>query len=224
MSHPLEEDGGEERKIIDMKNRGMKLCQLKENEQMYLEELCKELSLLSVVGIIRKPRPEGFGIQTCPATVHRFLRKRKEGRLKAQRQEMNESVSAAAKEVDRKGFRKGTMALLQQRFYDEAALTGSLEELKEAYRMLSEEDARETALELEARKAAVAEENARIGWRKLELAQAGSALALLPKLTEILMREDAAEGDVLREARACLARGGGGLLKNSLAQGGDAPN
>jgi hypothetical protein len=192
-----------------MKDASRKLGALKENEKCYVEEMCRQMSLIQVVGFIREERPKGLGIQTCPATLHRFLRKRKEERLKAMRGEMNESVAEAAKGVDRKGFRKGTLALLQQRIYDEAAVTGSLEEAKEAYRMLAEEDAREAQLELDARKAAVAEENARLGRRKLELEEARSALALLPKLTEILMREGAPEGELLREARECLLAQGG---------------
>lgn len=195
-----------------MKDRGMKLMGLKENEQNCVEEMCKQMSLLDVVGLIRKPRPEGYGIQTCPATVHRFLRKRKELRLAGERQEMNETAQAAAREVDRRAFRKGTLAMLQQRIYDEAAVTGSLEEAKEAYQFLAQEEVREAELELETRKAAVAEENARVARRKLELEEARSALALLPRLREILMREGAVEGELLREARACLLGQGGKLL------------
>jgi hypothetical protein len=60
--------------------------------------------------------------------------------------------------------------------------------------------------------AAVAEENAKIGWRRLELQQAKSALALLPKVTAILMEVNGSAEERLARMREALLEGGGRLL------------
>jgi hypothetical protein len=57
-----------------------------------------------------------------------------------------------------------------------------------------------------------AEENAKIGWRRLELKQAESALKLLPKVAEILSEEGGNAEEQMRRMRAMFMRGGGKLL------------
>jgi hypothetical protein len=195
-----------------MKRSDCKLSQLAPNVQDAIEELAKRAKLCDLVDYLGKPKPEGFDVHVSMATLSRFLRRRAEDRLKENASEINEVVSGLAAVTNPKEFRKGTMAMLQQRMYEEAVATGDAKSVKEAYQMLAEEDAREKALELEARRTVVAEENARSAKLKVELLKMNAAVALLPKLAQVLSREGTAE-EILQEARQCLFGGGGELMR-----------
>ena len=58
----------------------------------------------------------------------------------------------------------------------------------------------------------VAEKNAKLGWRKLELQEARSALRLLPAIRAILMDGEMAAEERVARAREALMAGGGKLL------------
>jgi hypothetical protein len=140
------------------------------------------------------------------------MRERAEQRLRENRGQVNELVSEMAS-GDQKEFRKGTLAMLQQRIYEDAVATSSSEEIKQTFEMLTAQEQRERELEVAERHAAVAEENAKAARRKVELAAANSALALLPKLREILLREGVPDAEIVHEARECLLAGGGELMR-----------
>ena len=59
---------------------------------------------------------------------------------------------------------------------------------------------------------ALAEENAKIGWRKLELQQARSALRLLPQILEVVTGSDGTADERLAQVREMLMAGSGKLL------------
>jgi hypothetical protein len=197
-----------------MEKDDCKLSRLAPEVQDAIEEMSRLTKATALVEFLQLPPPDGFGVSVSLATLYRFLRRRTERRLNESAEEMNEAARGAAAKLNRPEFRKGTMAMLQQRMYEEALTTGNPELVKEAYRMLSEEDAREAELQLAARRTAVAEEHAKAARRKVELAAANSALALLPKLREILLREGATEAEIVKEARKCLLAGGGELLRS----------
>jgi hypothetical protein len=71
-------------------------------------------------------------------------------------------------------MRDGLIEAARQRLFEEALEKGDSAALLELYKAANEERAREREVEVERRKAAVAEENARIGWVKA-LAVAGPA-------------------------------------------------
>jgi hypothetical protein len=58
----------------------------------------------------------------------------------------------------------------------------------------------------------LAKENAKLGWRKLELQQARSALRLLPAIRAVLMDGEMAAEERLGKVRELLMGGGGKLL------------
>jgi hypothetical protein len=60
----------------------------------------------------------------------------------------------------------------------------------------------------------VAEENAKLGWRKLELQQARSALRLLPSILQVVTGEEGTAEERLGKVRELLMNGGGKLLLN----------
>jgi hypothetical protein len=85
------------------------------------------------------------------------------------------------------------------------------EKLAEVMRVLREEKAREHEQSMRERAIALAEDNAKIGWRKLELQQARTALRLLPAIRQILMEAESTAEERLaprgtswvREAASC---------------------
>jgi hypothetical protein len=198
---------------MKMKRRDCKLSNELPETQEIIEELVNMFGLTIASEKLRKKSEEGgMNLFVSSATLSRFMRERAEQRLKENREQVNQAVSEMAA-GDRKEFRKGTIAMLQQRIYEDTVGTGQSEKVREAYEMLVAQEERERELEIAERHAAVAEENAKAARRKVELAAASSALALLPKLREILLREGAPDAEILQEARKCLLVGGGELMR-----------
>ena len=196
-----------------LKRSDSKLANLYPEVQEVIEEVVQILGLQLAAEKLRKPKEEGgLDLSVSTATLSRFMRERAEQRLRENRSQVNELVSEMAS-GDQKQFRKGTLAMLQQRIYEDAVASSSSEEIKQTFEMLTAQEQRERELELAERHAAVAEENAKAARRKVELAATNSALALLPKLREILLREGAADAEIVQEARKCLLAGGGELLR-----------
>jgi hypothetical protein len=67
----------------------------------------------------------------------------------------------------------------------------------------------------------LAEENAKLGWLKLELQEARSALRLLPRILEVITGGDGTAEERLGKIRELLMSGGGKLLLNVTADGAD---
>ncbi|HUS34282.1 MAG TPA: hypothetical protein VM680_02910 [Verrucomicrobiae bacterium] len=196
-----------------LKRSDSKLANLYPEVQEAIEEVVQVLGLQLAADKLRKPKEEGgMDLFVSTATLSRFMRERAEQRLRENRGQVNELVREMAS-GDQKEFRKGTLAMLQQRIYEDAVATSSSEEIKQTFEMLTAQEQRERELELAERHAAVAEENAKAARRKVELAAASSALALLPKLREILLREGAPDAEIVQEARKCLLTGGGELMR-----------
>lgn len=183
--------------------------------QESVERIVKELGLAAAALELRRPPQQGgHGLQVSVASLSRFMRERAEQRLRYNRATLGEAVAEMAG-IDRKQLRVGTLSMLQQRMYEEAVATDNAETVKQTYELLAAQEQRERELEVAERHAAVAEENAKAARRKVELAAASSALALLPKLREILLREGAPDAEIVQEARKCLLAGGGGLMRMS---------
>jgi hypothetical protein len=213
MSYPFRQNSAH----MKMKRRDCKLANLLPETQDIIEELVNLYGLTITSEKLRKKSEQGgMDLFVSTATLSRFMRERAEQRLKENREQIDGAISEMAA-VDRKEFRKGTIAMLQQRIYEDTVATGSSEKVKEAYEMLIGQEQRERELEVAERHAAVAEENAKAARRRAELAAASSALALLPKLREILLREGAPEAEILQEARKCLMAEGGELMRVSEA-------
>src|SRR5205823_1455020 len=108
--------------------------------------------------------------------------------------------------------REAALELARQKLLDVAEKSADAEKLSEVVKTLSEEKAREHELAMRERAMKVAEENAKLGWRKLELQEARSALRLLPAIRAILMDGEMAAEERVARAREALMAGGGKLL------------
>jgi hypothetical protein len=106
--------------------------------------------------------------------------------------------------------RDGVIAAARDRLMQEALERGDSAALLELYKASSEERAREREVEVERRRASVMEENAKIGWKKLEVL-AGRATNQKMLKAKIVATEVSDSGADLRllELRAVLEEGDG---------------
>jgi hypothetical protein len=152
------------------------------------------------------------GREVTTPQMKRFVRRL---RLERDLREMEDNEGMAGRLAGRAKDgkeRDGVIEATRQKLFEEALENGDQKLLLELYRSANEERARAQHAEVEQRRAAVAEEKAKIGWRKLELDQAKSALKLLPAIREALMDGTVSDGERVARMREVLMVGGGKLL------------
>jgi hypothetical protein len=111
----------------------------------------------------------------------------KEEALLEEAEEGSDVLATFAARAQNATARDGAIEAVRQKLFAEALETNDRPALLEMFKSLNEEKQQERLASVEERKVKVAEENAKVGWRKLELAAAQSALRLLPQLREALM-------------------------------------
>jgi len=154
-------------------------------------------------------------VATTGGQVKRFLRRlRYEQAIRHTEGPPDDLSHFAAAAADGKAW-DGMIEAAKQTLFEEAMAEGNKELLLELYRAVNEERARERELEVAQRKAAVAEENAKIGWRRLELEQTKSALRLLPRVQEALTEGEVSAEERLARIREIMMIGGAKLLRAS---------
>ena len=175
------------------------------------------------------------GIETTGEQVRRFVQRvRYERAVRETDNSMEELGEFAERAMDGKA-RDGLIEAARQKLFEDALAAGNQELLLELYRAANEERAREREVEVARRRAAVAEENAKIGWaralgtangqpklRKADvtatetLSGDGSEHRLLPKLRDLLKDESKQPEERLAAALECIA-GDGRLLGEANA-------
>lgn len=153
-------------------------------------------------------------IETSRSPMQRFLSRLKTERVVQDAKNRNSDLEDLAEAGRSSTSRDAALELARQKLVDVAANAGGAdsEKLVEVVKALSEEKAREHELVMRERAMKVAEENAKLGWRKLELQQARSALRLLPAIRAILMDGEMAAEERVARARECLQTLGAKLL------------
>ena len=153
-----------------------------------------------------------YGTKCSVSAMRRFLRRLREETLIKDGKESEENVAALAKSGEDSKVREATLTTARQRMFETMLETNNREALLEMFTALNAEKEKDREWALEERKVRVAEENAKLGWKKLEHDRAISAAKLLPKVWLILtdVKVDAQERVV--RAQECLAREGARLL------------
>ena len=144
--------------------------------------------------------------------LQRFIRRVKEEELWEEAEEGAEAMEKFAAKAKDGTLRDGKIEALRQRLYTNALLTKNLPALEDFFKMMTEEKKHAEMAAIEERKARAAEENAKIGWRKLELQAAHSAVKLLPQVREALMDASISAEERVKRALGCLMEGGAKLL------------
>jgi hypothetical protein len=157
-----------------------------------------------------------FKIETSSSSLQRFLTRLRREVMVEEAKAAEEGMSQLAELGKKATSREAALEVARQKLLDVASTAkgAESEKLVEVVKTLSEEKAREHELAMRERAMKVAEENAKLGWRKLELQQARSALRLLPAIRAILMDGEMAAEERVARARECLMAGGGQLLLN----------
>jgi hypothetical protein len=153
-----------------------------------------------------------YGIDTSDSAVQRFLARLRTEQLVADAKDKNSDLQELAEAAKNSTSREAALELARQKLLDVAATSEETEKLAEVVKTLSEEKAREHELAMRERAMKVAEENAKLGWRKLELQQARSALRLLPAILQVVTGGEGTAEERLGKVRELLMNGGGKFL------------
>jgi hypothetical protein len=192
-------------------------AKLTEDEVDSLVAISYKLSLDEMVQVVAKaPTP----IICSVSAMSRFLRKAKEDKMLREAEASKESVEAFSKRAGDRTVREATLAAMRDRMFEVAVDSNNSQQLMQVYGTLNEEKAKEKELELEERKIKVAEENAKLGWKKIENENLRSGVRLLPKSHELLSDPTRKVEEKVASALNCLRVEGGQLL---LAPSNGAP-
>lgn len=112
-------------------------------------------------------------------------------------EEDNEELVRFAERAQDPRLTTAALDAARQRLYEMAADTEDQATVVAIFKELREERDKDRALRVQ-------EENAKLGWRKLELQKAESAVRLLPKLRELLSDASAPAQERVERALACL--------------------
>ena len=184
--------------------------------EMEMDLLLEEIELgVTVESLVERWERKHPGvIVTIPAMKH-FLNRLKRQRMLEGAAEEREGMAEFAGENDGK-VRDGVIAAARDRLMQEALEKGDSAALLELYKASSEERAREREVEVERRRASVMEENAKIGWKKLELKRAEAALRLLPRLRAVLEEGHGTAEEKLARVKEALGMGRRLLLEERV--------
>jgi hypothetical protein len=183
-------------------------AKLTEEDKMWILDFSECMTLEEVVDHLLVEHE----IETSSSAVHRFLQRLKTERLVQDAKDKNSDLEELAEAGKNSASREAALELARQKLVEVAEKSADAEKLTEVVKTLSEEKAREHELAMRERAMKVAEENAKLGWRKLELQQARSALRLLPAIRAILMDGETAAEERVARARAFLMADAGKLL------------
>ena len=171
------------------------------------------------------------GKETTGEQVRRFVERVRYERAVRETDDSMEELAAFAERATDGKARDGLIEAARQKLFEDALASGNRELLLELYRSANEERGREREVEVARRRAAVAEENARIGWvrvlgevngkRKFLTAEVtaaetvsagGGEQSLLPALREMLMDATKQPEERLAAALKYISSGDGKLL------------
>ena len=171
--------------------------------------LSREMTLEELLEMLKgAPEP----VHCSLGALSRFLKKAKEDKMLREAQDSDESIEAFAKRGKNPKVREAALAAMRDRMFELVVDSNNAAHLMETFESLKAEKEKERLWELEERKVKVAEENAKLGWRKLECENARSGLKLLPKVQELLMDGKRSFEERVRMALDCLGVEGAKLL------------
>lgn len=187
-------------------------AKLTEDQCDMLVALSEQMTLDKVLEVLKKaPEP----IVCTGAALSRFLKKAKEDKMLRDAEASDESIEAFAKRGANPKVREAALAAMRDRMFELMIDSNNAAHLMQTFDSLKAEKAQDRSLELEERKVKVAEENAKLGWRKLECENARSGLKLLPKVRELLSDATRSFEDRVRMALDCLEGEGAKLMLKS---------
>ena len=183
MSYPPRHDWRKERNIMKMRSDSP-FAKLTEEQCDRLLEASEALTLDLLVKTLEKaPEP----IHCSVGALSKFLKRVAEDRALREGRDSEEAIEEFAKRGEMQGkVREAVMAAMRDRMFKQVIESNNGDRLEKTFETMSAEKEKERMYVLEERKVKVAEENAKLGWRKLECENARSGVKLLPKALELL--------------------------------------
>jgi len=185
-------------------------AKLTEDQSDMLVALSDSMTLEQLVKVVEAaPEP----IHCSVAAMSRFLKKAAQDKALREAESSDEAIELFAKRGEMQvKVREATMAAMRDRMFEQVIESNNGDRLMETFGALSAEKEKERLYALEERKVRVAEENAKLGWRKLESENARSGVKLLPKALELLTDSNRTFEDRVKGALEVLQVEGAKLL------------
>lgn len=157
-----------------------------------------ELSELMTVGeLIEEIEKWDPPVGCSEPALERLLKRLRTEKFLHESEESDEVLERFAERARDGRAREGALEAARQKLYEMAMEAGDLKTVAGIFRELREEHEKDRALK-------VTEENAKLGWRKLEWQKAESPVRLLPKLRELLTDSSASAEEKVARALGCL--------------------
>jgi hypothetical protein len=182
-------------------NRG-KLEKLTPEQQSWIVEFSKRARLSDMVDALKK-----HGIDTSESALSRFIRKRRGEELIENGQELAATAEAIAEQGRGGKLREGTLEVMRQQLFEQAAAGQGPEEARELYGALVKEEAQLKELELEARKVAALEQQVKLQEKRIEV-EAMKARAALGRVRAEVTDTKAEASDEMLTSRPQIAPAG----------------
>lgn len=177
--------------------------ELSAEEQERLLALAESHSQRELVKLMGQARPEGFERKVTLAAVHRFLKEKKAERLRAEVEETLARAKEMRSQVGLQGgeLHEGAMAVLRQRFFEEATTTLKSGEVSSMYRLLLDVEWREKRLDLLKERAEVNRRYLELARERFEFNAARSALEFADELQALVQNESLDDQTRITRAR-----------------------
>jgi len=166
-------------------------------------------SILELLAMVTRPP---LSLSCSLGALSRFLRRAKEDKQLRESEASQETVEAFANRGEGRKVREATMSAVRDRMFEAAVDPNIRDQLPEVFAALNDEQSKAKMIEIEERKVMVAEDNVRLGWRKLECENARAGLKVLPRLREVLTDTTKNANDRVALALECLGTAGMPLL------------
>lgn len=179
------------------------MSELNEMEQEKLLLLAEEYSERELVKELAKPKPEGLGVETSRATIGRLLRELRAKRVFDQGEETKKQAKAIREQHGESGadLEEGALAVLRQRFFEEATKTMKTTDVATMYRSLRELICKERRIALSTERARISREYLELARERFEFSAAKVALEHADELQAIIADEETDDAEKIERAR-----------------------
>ena len=177
-------------------------AKLTEEQQELILDMAERMKLADLADHVEAMFETNGGV--TEAALKRFLRRMRMEQALKESEEAEDVMQELAQRGKDSRAREAALAAARQKMCSLAANCEDRGELGAMIKALSEEKAREHEALMRERQIAVAEEQAKLAWRKLEVEMARAQLKLLPRALEILSDASLDDARKVSEARRCL--------------------
>ncbi len=172
------------------------------------EELLAQSKVCTIDILVEVVKGAPEPIHCSPAAMRRYLRRVAAEKAVTDTENCEEAAGELAKKAETPVIRDAALVTMRQKMFEEACASDDRELMMKMFSTLNAERESDRAWMIEQRKIKIAEENAKLGWRKLECENARAGLKLLPTVLGILLDGKRGYEDRVKGAVRCLQKAG----------------